>query len=1107
VPLQLLQLEDRCVPSGVPVPDTQVVPVPTTQVTLHQVLLNTIFWNGGPKTLSGGGVANLASPDSFYGDKTISAGKTITLTNYSSNAIYPFLRGNNIGNDLATGLPYDPQDKSNHEFRVYVAYSTGTGKNTQYFLGLPSQATITFEVPLALWDGDNFYIATDGANLTKFTNIFNYNPDASIAFAGNTPVIGDNNVIKTIWMQGSNNYPAGYTPLVMFYYGGDQFLGQTVSDAAPAQLGEITFRDQYLTNFFNDPKETHPLLNYDVSYVNNLTAPEAMEASNVPITFGGQTFGPPAPQYLGSQDYGWVATNQGTTTFDKAVQDFVSNNPNGVAYLGNYFGNNQGWPAFYNPTASDIVIPAGSNVFADSPLDVLRTSPYDASFALLNSNGKDPIGPKDGIGGNSAGQTDNSTITLDHTLDRDIANLKLVKSLLDKGYKVFVTSSKNGSLDPDISPGTTLKSVDPSTGIAVINGTTIVANQGLHTYTFKREAADPILQAITNLWFGWAEYYYKQYKSYTGETIPATFNYFVQPNGIVTTELTNEITLTTAPKVAPLVPGMTVTAPGILPDGTTILRVDGNNIYLNRIPTSAPQSPSNFQFGAPVELPYNSDNSNFTTPDNLTFDASSTPQAVQFAGSVYEAMQTELGLNPPKIKILPTSAALVGNVIQFYANLPDSGKPDTGNLLTGEVRDVVKSVLRGVYDFNKVPDQSQWYPDPSKAPQGLTSGQNFNPYNLDPYVWFVHIVEKMSGYGFSVDDDVSNPQAIGPTLDKNGNSKPGNHSPNNLQVGFGGISGPAPVRNFGNSNPWFPTIPWGQINTTAKISTLTSGDDKGKTVITFVGKNAADAFQILNKINNPGTGQIGAYISAPGYIVPGTTLIFKGPPPVGLDPKQPQYLLSQGAIAKGTDVPITIFAGLYKLPKATVQNSGFETPIQTGPNFYTQAPSGAGWTFTGTAGIAANPSTYAKNNPAPQGIQVGYISNVSSISQSVTLQAGQAYAVSFYVAERLLDNGSLDKQTLEIRLDNGTVIGTFTPPSKNPTSGYVLFTSNAFKVNDPGPHTITIAGTNLNGGDNTALIDAVTVTGGAGTTLLSARDVLAGGNPLLNILNQLLGLF
>ena len=57
----------------------------------------------------------------------------------------------------------------------------------------------------------------------------------------------------------------------------------TPSNEALAQLGETAIRDPYLTNFINDPNQTFPLANYNVSFVNNMVAPVAIEASQVPI--------------------------------------------------------------------------------------------------------------------------------------------------------------------------------------------------------------------------------------------------------------------------------------------------------------------------------------------------------------------------------------------------------------------------------------------------------------------------------------------------------------------------------------------------------------------------------------------------------------------------------------------------------------------------------------------------------------------------------------------------------------------------------------------------------------------------------------------------------
>ena len=48
-------------------------------------------------------------------------------------------------------------------------------------------------------------------------------------------------------------------------------------------------------------------------------------------------------------------------------------------------------------------------------------------------------------------------------------------------------------------------------------------------------------------------------------------------------------------------------------------------------------------------------------------------------------------------------------------------------------------------------------PDPSTH----TDGTDYNVFNLDPFVWFVHQKLGLSGYGFSFDDDVSDVGAGG----------------------------------------------------------------------------------------------------------------------------------------------------------------------------------------------------------------------------------------------------------------------------------------------------------------------------------------------------------
>ena len=176
---------------------------------------------------------------------------------------------------------------------------------------------------------------------------------------------------------------------------------------------------------------------------------------------------------------------------------------------------------------------------------------------------------------------------------------------------------------------------------------------------------------------------------------------------------------------------------------------------------------------------------------------------------------------------------VVDNVIKFYADIPTSDQNAWGSTLVGEVRDLVKSILRGVYDYTQVPDQSLWYPDPATP----TGGQQFNVYNLDPYVWFVHVVEGLAGYGFSVDDDVANPDAIGPPGDDK------NHLPSNLEIGFGGTKGTgaqSKATPLTNQKEWFPTTRWVRHPATGTIGLYDGADPKykGKTVLTLTGSGA-----------------------------------------------------------------------------------------------------------------------------------------------------------------------------------------------------------------------------------------------------------------------------
>jgi hypothetical protein len=876
---QPLPLEARCLLSKVPIPPgNPEVPIPPSN---QRVDLSTIFWNGEAMPLNPGGKDNIPSP------AVAGAMKTITITNDGPDMIYPFLRGQNSGIDPNSigpdgkldPAPYDPQDLVDHEFREYIGYSKPDGTD---YLGLPKDQSITIQVPLVLWDGDNLYLATDGKRLTS-SNLFGYDSNAKISIAATAPVSG------TTWVQGSSEYPDHESPLVMFYYSGGAPV--TLPNDAAAQLTEVTFRDEYLDNFITDPSQTFPLVNYDVSYVNNLLYPVSMEASNAPITYQTNPL-PNPPDYYGKKDFGWLATDRDTATFEDAIDDFIHNT--GDASIGDYFGKDskgveRGWPQYYDPDSTVLNIPSGANLFANSPLNVnsglVHTSSYDPNYWLLTSSGDAPIQ----AGGAGVGQQGFVNADAPDRIYLGDTSKTFIDDMTDMLKVGDVDVSYPGSTDvlgkadglvmnPGGKPYVTLRSDIPLSGPSG------------QVYAFTRPPTDYAVKDITNLWYSWAQYHVQDYKDFAPETIGASLVF-------TGTHATNEITLDSTPPVD-LALGMTVTAPAGIPAGTTILKIVGNDIYLSQIPDDSTPVSQEYTFGKPQPIQYDPQ---YTTPYKLSFDPAdvdATKKARLFAGSVYEAMAVEAGVNPLPTSYLPYSMNLVSQVIQFYAKLPGYDRPNnpTGPILVGEARDIVKSVLRGVYDYNIVTNQKDWYPDPGATTPGLTSGQDFNVYNLDPYVWFVHKVEKMSAYGFSVDDDVANPTATGPLLAADGTP---NHDPSNLQIDFGGIKG------LGVKTQWFPTTPWGTLTAMATIGVQgDDGDPKytGEPIVTFKGD---DALQVYNEINNPGDGQVGATISAPGYFASGTTLIHKGPTS-GLIPS---IVLSQKPLKMTDDdkpIPVTI---------------------------------------------------------------------------------------------------------------------------------------------------------------------------------------------------------
>ncbi len=140
-------------------------------------------------------------------------------------------------------------------------------------------------------------------------------------------------------------------------------------------------------------------------------------------------------------------------------------------------------------------------------------------------------------------------------------------------------------------------------------------------------------------------------------------------------------------------------------------------------------------------------------------------------------------------------------------------------------------------------------------------------------------------------------------------------------------------------------------------------------------------------------------------------------------------------------------------------NLGFESP-SIGGGQYQYTPVAASWKFTG-AGILANGSGFNNAN-APEGTQAAFLQTVGSFSQVLTgFVPGNSYTLSYSAAQR-----SGNQQTWDVMVD-GTVIQSVAGGGSTYAARSAIFTATASS------HTLTFAGTNLAGGDNTVFIDAI----------------------------------
>jgi uncharacterized delta-60 repeat protein len=150
---------------------------------------------------------------------------------------------------------------------------------------------------------------------------------------------------------------------------------------------------------------------------------------------------------------------------------------------------------------------------------------------------------------------------------------------------------------------------------------------------------------------------------------------------------------------------------------------------------------------------------------------------------------------------------------------------------------------------------------------------------------------------------------------------------------------------------------------------------------------------------------------------------------------------------------------------AQPSDPGFELPnVGSG---YLMDPANSPWTFSGSAGVAGNNGPVTSGNPAaPQGTQVAWMQNGSTINQAIAFNAG-TYYISFEAAQR---GNYPSNSTIQVQID-GQMVGSITPTG----TSYAAYTTNSFTVT-AGSHTVQFVGVGVGG--STALLDQVSIQSG-----------------------------
>jgi hypothetical protein len=323
---------------------------------LEERCMLSVALGGIPLPTPAGG---FVQPSQVMSQVNIQANKTITIYNNTDKPIFPIIEDVNTGqNPDNNNAYYDPNDTPGQEYRLYAGYTEKVGGTNKNFLRIPVGASITLTLPMVFWDAGTIQVVAD-TPATRQRFLAPLNPGGNVLgrpFLYNTSDAKEAVVSATL--KGENL--GGAQGAEILYTTTEPASKGIISDA-PSQLLEFTIRDQSMpatptTHFTNS-------VDYDISYINNLYLPVAMEADKPHV--------------------GYIGTLDNINTFETAVTAFK-----GGKILNDYFGG-KGWPFYYTSDPAAPIAPAAlirlvgaQNIFGDN----VAASSYNLLRTMLSSS-------------------------------------------------------------------------------------------------------------------------------------------------------------------------------------------------------------------------------------------------------------------------------------------------------------------------------------------------------------------------------------------------------------------------------------------------------------------------------------------------------------------------------------------------------------------------------------------------------------------------------------------------------------------------------------------------------------------------------------------------